>query len=835
MIIMQDTKAELHMHTTMSRMRGLISPKELVEYAIDNQYQVVAVTDLGSVQAFPEVYHNWNKRYREYAEDCARKGDAVREDLFLKIIYGTEVYLTDDSEQDINLNSCDRLFKTYPILLYAKNEAGVKDLYRLISYSERDEKTGVLEVSRSRLQSIRKNLLVGAVCDGGELSLGVKNGNTEEELKEMASFYDFLEITPYCIYETFPDSEKGMCRTDDEKKTILQGIYRAGKGSNIPVIMTSDAYYINPEDKICHEILLEADNACESAYQRPAHIKKAHELSHTISVVCSDIHMGEAEKYLKESMDRITGLIEQVSPLREGRFWPVYPDAKHSLTRICYEKAHELYGSVLPGEVKQRLKEETDAICRNGYAGIYMLWRELVIKSISDGYPVGARGSVGASFVAYLLGITITNPLGAHYRCGKCCYSSFDAKPAPIGMIGVDLPEKICPVCGEKLIRDGYSIEHETFMGIRLDREPDIDMNFAYHEQPVIQKYVLSLPGIGNTCKAGTIGTLAERTAEGMVRRHFMGSESEMPETSWRDEIIRKLTKVRRVNGQHPGGIIVVPEGEALTSFTPINNANSLTEPVTTHFDYHSIDHNLLKLDILGHGDPEMLKNLHEMTGVDPFSVPVNDENVLSLFLGLEALGISPEDIGGETLGLLGVPEFGGKYARDMIRATRPKTVTELVKISGLLHGIGVWTDNAKDLIESGTADIDDCIGTRDDIFQYLMLCDFDRDMAFHMMEAVRKGYGLSKVWQSGMQERGIPDWYIESCKKIRYLLPKAHAASYTRMALMIAWYKVYYPFEFYTAWLERNESELERLYVLREMYARGIQPAKCIPSRPQI
>ncbi len=1078
---MRDTKSELHMHTKMSRMRGLISPKELVEYAIDNKYKALAVTDVGSVQAFPEVYHTWQKHYREYEEECIRRGDIVRDDLFLKVIYGVEVYLTDDSGQIVNLKSCDRCFldeyvvvdmettglssehdrilkidavrmkngepedsfseyiryggeipektttligidnsitdqageeekvltdfldfsgdavfvsyapefdmafleqafkrhnqsfdpeyvdlrkackailpqlgrytkdavaralkvdmeqkkgaflyaeifgvlcgrmselgiktavglnsfgigrgfsdmdhKTYPVLLYARNEAGIRELYRLISYSQRDEKTGVLEVNRSRLQSIRENLLVGAVCDGGELSLGVRNGNTEEELKEVASFYDFLEITPYCTYETFPDSEKGMYRTDDEKKIILQRIYRVGKGSNIPVIMTSDACYINPEDKICREILLEADNAIESVYKRPAHIKNAHEFLHTISVAGSDIHMGEAEKYLKRSMDRITGLIEQVSPLREGRFLPVYPDAEHGLTRICYEKAHELYGSVLPKEVKQRLEEETDAICHNGYAGIYMLWRDLVEKSISDGYPVGIRGSVGASLVAYLLGITITNPLKAHYRCGKCCYSSFDADSGIVGMIGADLPQKACPVCGEILLQDGYSIPHETFMSLKLDKEPDIDLNFAYNEQPVIQKYVSSLPGIGYACKAGTIGTMAERTAEGMVRRHFMGSESGMPEKSRTDEIIRKLTGVRRVNSQHPGGIIVVPEGEELTSFTPINNAYSLTEPVTTHFDYHSIDDNLLKLDVLGNCDPEMLRNLREMTGVDPFSVPVNDEKVLSLFLGLDALGIRPEDIGGESLGLLAIPEFGGKYARDMIRGISPKTVTELVKIDGLLHGTDVWTDNAKELIESGTADINNCIGTRDDIFQYLMLHGFERDMAFCIMEAVRKGYGLSKVWQSGMQERSIPDWYIESCNKIRYLFPKAHAASYTRMALMIAWYKVYYPSEFYTAWLERNEmnkaeerlldpervqnlieeyekneprraprlrrelyeakntrsrrrreetdhltyakdSELERLYVFREMFARGIQPNRCIPSHPQI
>ncbi len=824
-MIMWDVKAELHMHTKMSKMRGLIAPKELVEFAIENKYKAVAVTDIGSVQAFPEVYETWKKYYREYEEDCLRKGEVVRDDLFPKIIYGAEVYLSDYFGQGEFTNNSDSDPQMYPILLYARNEAGIMDLYKLISSSGRCEKNDELTVDKSHLQSIRENLLVGAVCDGGELSEGVNNGKPASELKKIASFYDFLEITPDCTYEIFADSEKGIYRTDDEKKIILQCIYSTGKELNIPVIMTSDAYYTNPEDKDCYDILLEADQACKQTHQRPAHIKKSIEFSHTISAACDGENIDEAEKYLRSSMERILDMTKQVSPLREGRFLPVYPNAERSLMRHCYEKAYELYGSVLPEVVQKRLEEETDAICRNGYAGIYMFWRKLVKKSLMDGYPVGIRGSVGASFTAYLLGITITNPLGAHYRCEKCCYSSFEFESEIVGFIGADLPEKTCPVCGEKLLRDGYSIPHETFMGSCLDKEPDIDVNFAYNEQPVIQKYVSSLPGVGSVCKAGTIGTLVEHTAERIIKKYYISLGSGMPQKYRIDEMSRKLSGVRRVNGQHPGGVIVVPEGEELTSFTPVNKVDGETE--ATHFDFHAIGDNLLRLDILGHGDPEMLHELHQMTGVDPLDIPINDEKVISLFLGVGALGISPEKIGGETLGLLGIPEFGGKYARDMIRSIRPKSVTALVKISGLLHGTNTWEGNAKERIEFGTATIDNCIGSRDDIFQYLLSCGFEKDEAFLIMDSVRKGHGLTKEWQSEMREKNIPDWYIESCKKIRYLFPKSHAASYTKLALLIAWYKVYYPSEFYTVWLKRNEgnkAEMEYLYVLQEMYARGIR-----------
>ncbi len=876
---MLNKKMELHVHTKMSRMRGLISPKELVEFAIENKYDTIVVADLGSVQAFPEIYNTWKKYRNEFGGRYGKIEEVFGDGHFLKIIYGMEVYLAEDSKQAVQKS--DK--QCYPILLYARNEEGIRNLYKLISSANRDEKTGLIEINRSLLQEKREGLLVGAVCDQGELSECIRLGGSDEELKEIAAFYDFIEITPYCECVAIDDTGKVIFSTDDDIKEMLGRLFFIGKDACIPVVLASDAYYLSPEDKISCDILREADFSVKLANDDPvnrhsdvcfsgcrsAHIKGELEFKDTISAIQygtgNDV-AGDVEQYLAESMEKIDGLVEQVSPLREGRFLPKYPDAEDTLEKICYEKAHELYGKLLPDEVEERLKKEVDPICRNGFAGIFMLWRELAQKSISDGCLVGTRGSVASSFVAYLLGITMINPLDAHYRCEKCGYSLFKVNDeleslsrGIVGAAGADLPGKKCPVCGEELVRDGFSIPAETFMAVRFDKEPDIDLNFAPSEQPVIQKYVLSLPGVREACKAGTIAGFSERTASDMIKRYYNNFGEEMPDKIKMEKMVSQICGVKRADGEHPGGIVVVPEGEELTSFTPLNHGRGLSGS-STHFDYHSIDNNLLKLDILAHDDPEMLKELHEMTGKDPGEVPINDEKVMSLFLGTEALGIVPQQIGGETLGVLGVPEYSGGYVRHVLKKLKPTSLTQLIKISGLMHGTDVWFDNAEELIESGIASIDECIGTRDDIMLYLLAHGFERDEAFRIMEAVRKGRGISEEWMYEMRKRDIPDWYIESCSKIRYLFPKAHAASYTKMALMIAWYKVYYPAEFYTAWLKikgkwaegtetlpdpegveamideyeetdhlkySGTSELERLYVLREMYAR-MEKAEC-------
>ncbi len=999
---MAKLKAELHIHTKMSRMRGMISPKELVKYAIEGGYDAIAVTDRGSLQAFPEVYREWKKYFRDYQEVCAEKGKKPEKGQFLKVVYGLEAYLTEGStqifsggdgpafpeecvildpaiagsaagddgrlrlladkvkngkiterfsmedrqekvlpaffsfagdavlasyaprdafrflfracrtlggsvkkeyfdleracrvlmpelgryapeavaealdigEQDgegmyvgISRRLCDRMeemgistagelnylaaervsgekeAQRIPILIYVKNEEGLRNLYRLFSLAHREDREDMPELSRASLEESREGLLVGAMCIGGEISEGILMKKTSEELHKAASFYDFLEITPFTEHDT------------------ADGIYSLGREAGIPVILTSDAYYLNPEDRISYEILRTFADDREEGDPRPAHVKTPSEFAGVLSSIGrfgGDGKAAQAEQYLEESLRQILGSVEQVSPVSEERLFPNYPDAERLLNELCGKKARELYGETLPEEVEERLSLETEAICRNGYAGIFMIWRDLVQKSLQDGYPVGSRGAVSASFTAFLLDITPINPLDAHYRCEKCRYSLFSADRKYSGTGGADLPERICPVCGESLIRDGYSIPMETFFGAAFDREPDIDINFAPEEQSVVMDYVSALPGIGECCKAGTIATVSERTAEEMVRHYFSEAGREIPSKSEADRITAAISGVRRADGEHPGGMIVFPEGEEADACTPLNHFFDIARPVTTHFEYHFVDDQLLKLDLLSHNDPGMLRDLWEMTGVKSREVPLPDRKVMGLFLGTEVLGIRPGEIGGETLGLLGVPEFGRPFALNIIRMLKPETVTQLIKIDGMLHGTDVWMGNAKRLIESGTAGLDECIGTRDDIMQKLMEHGFDRVMAFRIMEAVRKGKGLTESWESEMREKGIPEWYIKSCRKIRYLFPRAHAASYVRMALLTAWYKVYYPAEFYTVWLKRKgtrlydrnglpdysavetkieefegkdhltpslEEELEQLRVLREMYAREVTP----------
>ena len=500
----------------------------------------------------------------------------------------------------------------------------------------------------------------------------------------------------------------------------------------------------------------------------------------------------------------ISDMCEHLSPVRPDKCPPVIPDSDKTLREICYRKAHEIYGENLPEVVTERLERELKSIIGNGFAVMYIIAQKLVWKSNDDGYLVGSRGSVGSSFVATMAGITEVNPLSPHYYCPNCHYSDFDSPEvkAYSGRAGCDMPDKDCPVCGTKLKKDGFDIPFETFLGFKGNKEPDIDLNFSGDYQSKAHKYTEVIFGAGQTYRAGTIGTLADKTAFGYVKNYYeeRGTRKRNCEI---DRIVQGCTGIRRTTGQHPGGIIVLPLGESIYSFTPVQHpANDMTtDTVTTHFDYHSIDHNLLKLDILGHDDPTMIRTLEDLTGIDAKKIPLDDPQVMSLFQNTDALGIKPEDIGGTKLGSLGIPEFGTEFAMQMLIDTKPTQFSDLVRIAGLAHGTDVWLGNAQTLIQEGKATISTAICTRDDIMIYLIDMGLDSELAFTIMESVRKGKGLKPEWEQTMTEHGVPDWYIWSCKKIKYMFPKAHAAAYVMMAWRIAYCKINYPLAYYAAY----------------------------------
>ena len=512
----------------------------------------------------------------------------------------------------------------------------------------------------------------------------------------------------------------------------------------------------------------------------------------------------KAEEIVITNTNMIADMIETIAPVRPDKCPPVIPDSDKTLTAICYNRAHEIYGDTLPKIVEDRLEKELHSIITNGFAVMYIIAQKLVWKSVEDGYLVGSRGSVGSSLVAFMAGITEVNSLSAHYRCPKCRYYDFDSPEvkAFAGNAGCDMPDKVCPVCGEPLIKDGFDIPFETFLGFKGDKEPDIDLNFSGEYQSKAHKYTEVIFGAGQTFRAGTIATLADKTAFGYVKNYYE-ERGIHKRTCEINRITQGCTGVRRSTGQHPGGIIVLPMGQDINSFTPVQHpANDMTtDTVTTHFDYHSIDHNLLKLDILGHDDPTMIRMLQDLTGIDPTKIPLDDKAVMSLFQNTEALGITPSQISGTPVGSLGIPEFGTDFVIQMLLDTKPKQFSDLIRISGLGHGTDVWLGNAQTLILEGKATISTAICCRDDIMIYLINQGVESSLSFTIMESVRKGKGLKPEWEAAMKEKNVPDWYIWSCKKIKYMFPKAHAAAYVMMAWRIAYCKINYPLAYYAAY----------------------------------
>ncbi len=737
-------------------------------------------------------------------------------------------------------------------IILAKNTLGRVNLYSLVSKSHIDYFKRFPLIPKSELIKHREGLIVGSACCAGELYDAVLEKRPEAEIARLVEFYDYLEIQPVVNNHFMVTSDKEKyddINSDDDIREINKEIVKLGEQFNKPVVATCDAHFLNPEDEIYRTIIM-AGKGMDDEEPAALFLRTTEEMMEEFDYLGGE----KAREIVIDNTRKILDMCDSISPVRPDKCPPVIENSDEILTKICYDKAHEIYGEELPEIVQERLERELNSIIKNGFAVMYIIAQKLVWKSNEDGYLVGSRGSVGSSFVAFTSGITEVNSLSPHYVCPKCKYSDFDSEEVVAfgGNSGCDMPDKRCPKCGTMLYKDGFDIPFETFLGFKGDKEPDIDLNFSGEYQSKAHKYTEVIFGYGQTFRAGTIASLADKTAFGFVKKYYdsIGSSKRKCEIN---RIVKGCTGIRRGTGQHPGGIIVLPVGEDINSFCPVQHpANDMTTAtITTHYDYHSIDHNLLKLDILGHDDPTMIRFLQDCTGLDPKLVPLDDKNVMSLFMNTTALNVTPEQLGGTKLGCLGLPEFGTDFAMQMVIDAKPLSLSHLIRISGLSHGTDVWLGNAQTLIQEGTATIDTCICCRDDIMIYLIQKGLDKSESFKIMEAVRKGKvagGKEKnwpEWKKDMTEHGVPDWYIWSCEKIKYMFPKAHAAAYVMMAWRIAYFKVYIPQAFYAAWFSirakafnyehmclgshnlvsnAQQAEYGDMRLVEEMYERGIE-----------
>ncbi len=694
----------------------------------------------------------------------------------------------------------------YHMILLALDQEGMTNLYRLISEAHLSHFKRTPRMPRSLVNKYRKGLLVGSACEAGELYRAALDRKADGELLAMARFYDYLEIQPRGNNEFLVRS--GKVPNEEAILDINRKIVYLADRLNIPVVATGDVHFKEPHDAIYRAIIMASKGFEDADQQAPLYFKTTDEMLREFS------YLGE-EDARRVVVDNPREIAERVGKVRifkehpEGKetFQPFWPEAEDDIRTLSETKSAAVYGDPVPEIVRARLDKELGAIIGYGFSTLYDIAVKLVDKSMSDGYIVGSRGSVGSSYVAWATGITEVNALPPHYVCPHCKHSEFEVPHEYT--CGLDLPDKDCPDCGRRMDRDGFNIPFEVFLGFKGDKVPDIDLNFSGEYQPIAHNYVKELFGAENVFRAGTIGTVAEKTAYGYVLKYL--EEREMAATNAEKErLARGCTGVKRTTGQHPAGMVVLPLGNEIYEFTPIQHpADDLTsETITTHFDFNSMHDVLVKLDILGHDDPTMLRKLQDLTGIAPQDVPLSDaevfQNILSLFQSPAALGVTAEQIDVPT-GTLGVPEFGTKFVRQMLVDTQPSTMEELIRISGLSHGTDVWLGNAQDLVRSGTAPLRQCICTRDDIMNQLIDLGVASKMAFDIMESVRKGRGLRPEMEQAMMDAGTPQWFIDSCKKIKYMFPKAHAVAYVTMALRIAYFKIYYPQAYYVCYLKRN------------------------------
>ncbi|SET40613.1 DNA polymerase-3 subunit alpha [Salinibacillus kushneri] len=693
--------------------------------------------------------------------------------------------------------------RPFHVTLLAQNQEGLKNLYKLVSHSHIDYFYRVPRIPRSKLQKYREGILIGSGCDKGELFETMMQ-KSKEEAENVAAFYDYIEIQPPSNYAHL--IEKELVRDEHDLHDILKNLVELGDKLDKPVVATGNTHYIEKHEKVYRQILIasQSGNPLNRQTLPDVYFKTTNEMVEDLAFLGED----KAFELVVQNTQKISDWIENIKPVKEDLYTPNIDGAEDEMRNMSYGRAKSIYGDPLPEIVEKRLDKELDSIIGNGFAVIYLISHKLVKKSLDDGYLVGSRGSVGSSLVATMSEITEVNPLPPHYVCPNCQHSEF-FDDGSVGS-GFDLAEKDCPQCGTRLNKDGQDIPFETFLGFKGDKVPDIDLNFSGEYQPRAHNYTKVLFGEDKVYRAGTIGTVADKTAYGYVKGYASDHDITYKQTEV-DRLVQGCTGVKRTTGQHPGGIIVVPDDKDIYDFTPIQYPadDRSSEWRTTHFDFHSIHDNLLKLDILGHDDPTVIRMLQDLTGIDPQDVPTDDSEVMKIFSGPESLGVDADQIMCKT-GTLGVPEFGTRFVRQMLEDTKPSTFAELVMISGLSHGTDVWLGNAQELINKGICTLPEVIGCRDDIMVYLLHKGLEASLAFKIMEFVRKGKGLQDEWIEEMKKHDVPDWYIESCKKIKYMFPKAHAAAYVLMAIRIAYFKVHYPIYFYAAYFSVRASDFE-------------------------
>lgn len=768
-----EKRVELHLHTKMSAMDGLTEIDEVIKRAAMWKHPAIAITDHGCTQAFPQAY----KAAQKYN---------------IKVIYGVEAYLVNEDKKE----------KPYHIILLAQNDIGLQNLYKLVSISYLDYFYRHPKIPKKILQENREGILIGSACEAGELYTAYINKANLNEIEKIATFYDYLEIQPLQNNEFL--IRESLVNNHEELKEINRSILALGNKLNIPVVATGDVHFIDPSHEIYRKIIMAGQGYKDVENDLPLYFKTTAEMLNDFSYLGVD----EAKKVVIDNPLLIANKMENIKPVPDGFYPPKIEGAKDDINTLTWQEAYAKYGEELPDLVVERINRELNSINTHGFSVLYLIAHKLVKKSNEDGYLVGSRGSVGSSLVAYFTGITEVNPLPPHYRCPQCKNTEFIIDSS-VGS-GADLPDKNCSNCHTILIKDGFDIPFETFLGFAGDKVPDIDLNFSGEYQSKAHQYVEELFGSANVFRAGTISTIAEKTAYGFVKK-YMESIDKVVKNSEVNRLVQGITGVRRTTGQHPGGLIVVPQDNNIYEFTPIQYPADKKDAgvITTHFEYNAIGDQLVKLDILGHDDPTVIKELEDLTGVNAATISLSEEKTMQLFSSVEPLGLKPEDIN-SSVGTFGIPEFGTKFVRQMLEATRPTTFSELVRISGLSHGTDVWLNNAQDLIKERTAELNEVICTRDDIMTFLIYKGIDKLKAFKIMERVRKGQGLTKEDEKIMQDNDVPDWYIKSCNKIKYMFPKAHAVAYVTMAYRIAFFKVYYPLAFYASFFSIRAEDFE-------------------------
>ncbi len=788
-------RVELHCHTKMSRMDGLNNVEDIIKTSAEWGQPAVAITDHGVVQSFPDAMKT--------GEALAKSGKPI------KVIYGMEGYVFDDADCINADGSIDyKKHDTNHIIILVQNQEGMKNLYKLVSMSHLDYFYKRPRLPKSVISAHRDGLIIGSACEAGEVYRAITHGASEEEIDRIASFYDYLEIQPLINNQFMID--KGMVEGREDLREFNRKVVSCGDRLGKLVCATTDAHYDEPESAIYRNVILSSLGYENAENGQGLYLRTTEEMMEEFS------YLGEERAYeiVVENTNTIADMIDDgIKPIPDGKYPPVIENSDEILRSTCMKRAEELYGNPLPPEIDERLKTELDSIISNNYSVMYVSAQMLINKSMEAGYMVGSRGSVGSSLAATFAGITEVNPLDPHYICPECKYIEWGDRE--VYDCGLDMPPKKCPKCGHELRRDGFTIPFATFLGFDGTKEPDIDLNFAGEYQATAHKYVGEIFGEKNVFKAGEVSALKEKNAYRIVKKYEETTGSLFSKLDEK-RIADGCIGVKNTTGQHPGGIIIVPDDHEIYEFCPVQHpANKDVDIITTHFDYHKLEKNLLKLDILGHTGPSMFRHLYDMTGINPMTVDITDRSVLSIFNSTDALNILDKEYR-YTDGTFGIPEFGTQFVRGMLQEIKPGQIADLVRIAGFSHGTDVWTNNAQDYVNQGVASMNEVISTRDDIMNYLILKGLEKKQAFDIMEDVRKNRPLKPEQISMMKEHGVPDWYIESCEKIQYMFPRAHAAAYVMTSMRLAWYKVYCPPEFYAAHFTASADAFETATIMK-------------------